>query len=437
MAEYTSYMNEDLLPLPFCPGCGHSVIVDKLDDALVKLQLDPHKVVIVTDIGCSGLSDKFFKTNAFHGLHGRSVTYATGIKLANPELHVIVLMGDGGCGIGGHHLINAARRNIGATVLVFNNLNYGMTGGQVSVSTPSGAITSSTRYGNLEQPLDICQTVAVNGAGFVARTTASDDGLADLISIAITHDGFALLDIWELCTAHFVPQNRFTQPRLEQTMAELGFARGIIQGNDRVEFSRAYRQAVGPDLQTPHSWIGSGLEVVYEADLQVPMQIVVAGSAGMRVGSAAQILCHAAILSGLYASQRSEYPVTVRTGFSTSELIISPYEIQYAGITKPDILIILSQDGLAQAAHWMESMTESDQVFIDDQLPAVETRAQVRTLALRMVGRKSLRSLAALAAVAQASDLIPIAALEEAIKTRSKQPGPSLKTIEHAPQLID
>jgi Pyruvate/2-oxoacid:ferredoxin oxidoreductase gamma subunit len=279
--------------------------------------------------------------------------------------------------------------------------------------------------------------VAVNGAGFVARTTASDDGLADLIGTAITHDGFALLDIWELCTAHFGPQNQFNQPRLEQTMAELGFARGIIQSNDRAEFSRAYRQTVGPDLQTPHSWIGGGLEVKYQADLQVPMQIVVAGSAGMRVGSAAQILCHAAILSGLYASQRSEYPVTVRTGFSTSELIISPREILYSGITKPDILLILSQDGLAQAAHWIESMTESDQVFIDDQLPAVETRAQVRTLALRMVGRKSLRSLAALAAVAQASDLIPIAALEDAIKLRNKQPGPSQKAIEHAPQLID
>ena len=114
------------------------------------------EVVIVTDIGCSGLADKYFRTNAFHGLHGRSVTYATGIKLANPELKVIVLMGDGGCGIGGHHLINAARRNIGVTVVVFNNFNYGMTGGEHSVTTPEGGVTSSTPFGQLEHPMDIC-----------------------------------------------------------------------------------------------------------------------------------------------------------------------------------------------------------------------------------------------------------------------------------------
>jgi pyruvate/2-oxoacid:ferredoxin oxidoreductase beta subunit len=150
------------------------MITSHLNAALVKLQLDPHKVVVVTDIGCSGLADKYFTTNAFHGLHGRSVTYATGIKLADPELKVIVLMGDGGCGIGGHHLINAARRNIGVSVVVFNNFNYGMTGGEHSVTTPFGGLTSSTPLGQLEQPMDICQTVAVNGASFVARTTSFD-----------------------------------------------------------------------------------------------------------------------------------------------------------------------------------------------------------------------------------------------------------------------
>ena len=116
-----SYLNEEKLPYPFCPGCGHGSILDQLNSALIKLNLDSTEVVLVTDIGCQGLSDQFFTTNAFHGLHGRSITYATGIKLINPKLKVIVLIGDGGCGIGGHHLINAARRNIGLTVLVFNN----------------------------------------------------------------------------------------------------------------------------------------------------------------------------------------------------------------------------------------------------------------------------------------------------------------------------
>jgi len=128
-AVLQTYMNKEAGPLPFCPGCGHERLLRELDTALVKLQLDPRKTVIVTDIGCIGLSDPYFVTNGFHGLHGRSLTYATGLKLARPELTVIVLMGDGGCGIGGAHLLNAARRNLDLTLIIANNFNYGMTGG--------------------------------------------------------------------------------------------------------------------------------------------------------------------------------------------------------------------------------------------------------------------------------------------------------------------
>ena len=156
----------------------------------MKLGLDPKRVVIVTDIGCQGLGDQYFATNAFHGLHGRSIAYATGIKLADPDLKVIVMMGDGGTGIGGAHLLNAARRNIGLTVLVFNNFNFGMTGGEHSVTTPPGGVTATTRAGNLERPLDVCATVAVNGAGFVWRGTAFDSDLADVIAEAVRSESF-------------------------------------------------------------------------------------------------------------------------------------------------------------------------------------------------------------------------------------------------------
>ena len=164
---------------PFCPGCGHSLILNHLNSAFVKLGLDPHRVALVTDIGCQGLGDQYFVVNAFHGLHGRSLAYATGIKLADPDLKVFVLIGDGGTGIGGAHLLNVARRNIGMTVLVMNNFNFGMTGGEHSVTTPPGGVTVTTRQGNLERPLDICSTVAVNGAGYVWRGTAFDRELPD------------------------------------------------------------------------------------------------------------------------------------------------------------------------------------------------------------------------------------------------------------------
>ena len=154
-SECTTYMTDKIGPLPFCPGCGHTILIKALDSALVKLQLDPKKVVVVTDIGCIGLSDRYFTTNAFHGLHGRSITYGCGLKLANPDLTVIVLQGDGGCGIGGTHLLNVARRNIGITLIIGNNFNYGMTGGQHSVTTPTDGITSTTPWGNVEGPMNL------------------------------------------------------------------------------------------------------------------------------------------------------------------------------------------------------------------------------------------------------------------------------------------
>ena len=108
--KYKTYMTEALGPLPFCPGCGHTLLIKALDTALVKLRLEPKNVVIVTDIGCIGLSDRHFVTNAFHGLHGRSITYACGLKLARPELTVIALKGDGACGIGGAHTASWRRQ---------------------------------------------------------------------------------------------------------------------------------------------------------------------------------------------------------------------------------------------------------------------------------------------------------------------------------------
>ena len=149
MPDLTTYLDPATVPFPFCPGCGHTTVLNRLNEALVGLQRDPTRIVVVTDIGCSGLSDRHVVTHAFHGLHGRAITYASGLRLADPELTVVVLMGDGGCGIGGAHLLAAARRNIGIAVLVLNNMNFGMTGGQHSVTTPDGAITATTPGGKL------------------------------------------------------------------------------------------------------------------------------------------------------------------------------------------------------------------------------------------------------------------------------------------------
>jgi 2-oxoglutarate ferredoxin oxidoreductase subunit beta len=341
-----TYIDKERLPYFYCPGCGHGRIIDALNAALVKLELDPHEIVIVTDIGCVGLSDKYFVTNTFHGLHGRSLTYATGVKLANPDLTVIVLIGDGGCGIGGTHLLNAARRNIGVTTLVFNNLNYGMTGGQHSVTTPPGGLTSTTHYGQLEHPLDICGTVAINGASFVARTTSFNKSLDELIVEAIRNEGFSLVDVWELCTAYYVPNNKFSKQALENTLSELNFPTGILKNKSHPEFSRAYREAVADQVSKP-AMAPKTIEPKYDHGLDDRFNIIIAGAAGMKIGSVATLFSQGAVLSGLWAIQRNEYPVTVKSGHSVSEIVLSPQEILYTGISKPDLMVVLFPEGFA------------------------------------------------------------------------------------------
>ncbi len=411
----TTYRNSS--PYPFCPGCGHGPILDQLNRALISLQIDPRKIVIVSDIGCCGLSDQFFECGAFHGLHGRSITYATGIKLARPDLKVIVIMGDGGVGIGGAHLINAARRNIGLTVLVMNNFNFGMTGGQHSVTTPEKAITSTTPKGNLERPLDICATAAVAGAGFVYRGTSFDKDLSERIAEAIRSECFSLLDVWELCTAYFVPKNKASRTTLKSLMTQLDLPTGLIQRRLLPEFASALR-SIAAGKAEPHPSV-QPVSPLFASTLDRRFQFVVAGSAGAKVRSAARLAAQAAILSGLWAAQRDDYPITVKSGASVSELIFSPRQIDYTGIHGPDALLLLSQDGLAKAGRHLEAMSPDGRVFALPALSQARTTAQVRVVDPARADRRirpSQVSLFALAAALQQLELFPLEALREATR---------------------
>ena len=199
-------------------------------------------MVIVTDIGCIGLADRYFVTHAFHGLHGRSITYACGLKLARPELTIIVLKGDGGCGIGGTHLLNVARRNIGITLIIANNFNYGMTGGQHSVTTPTDGLTATTPLGNIEAAMDLCGTAIAAGAPWAYRGTGFDRDLPDRIVDAINQPGFAMLDIWDMCTAYYLPRNRLKKKDLLGMMERLGMAAGLLADKPRPEYTARWRE---------------------------------------------------------------------------------------------------------------------------------------------------------------------------------------------------
>ena len=423
VTSLATYRNQT--PYPFCPGCGHHSILDQLSAALLELRIDPNKVVLVSDIGCSGLSDQYFITSAFHGLHGRSITYATGIKLARPDLRVIVVMGDGGTGIGGAHLLNAARRNIGLTVLVFNNFNCGMTGGQHSTTTPSGAFTSTTPGGNLERPLDICATVAANGAGYVWRGTSFDKDLPGRISDAVRADCFALLDIWELCTAYFVPNNQASKKTLTTILDDLGLKAGLLHRADHPEYAAAYRRAAqtqsGEPLKAPRS-----IAPRFESSLSNPFRLVVAGSAGGKVKSAARLVGEAALLSGLWAAQRDDYPITVMTGHSIAEIVISPREIDYTGITRPDAMVLLSSEGAAKVGAQLAAMTPENQVFAMSDVADLKTSATVHVIDHAKIPSRLGKGSVALYCIARALRelrVFPVEALEAAAR---------LTTSEHA-----
>lgn len=210
MREYEKYFRMDRLPHIWCPGCGNGIVMKALAKAAHKLQLDQDKTVIVSGIGCSSRASGYLDFDTLHTAHGRAIPFATGIKLANPELTVIVMTGDGDCtAIGGNHFIHGARRNVDLTVLLFNNNIYGMTGGQASPMTPLNKKATTAPYGTIDRPFDACGLAQTAGATFVARGTTFQAGqLTDLIVQGIENKGFSLVEALTQCPISYGRRNR-------------------------------------------------------------------------------------------------------------------------------------------------------------------------------------------------------------------------------------
>ena len=167
----------------------------------------------MTGIGCTGKADDYMITNALHTTHGRALAYATGIKAFNPKLNVVAIMGDGdGVTIGGNHFIHAARRNMDLTAIILNNLNFGMTGGQVSGTTPAQSYTSTTAYGNPERDFDICALAEAAGANYVARCTPYHGWeMKENMKEALTKKGFSVVEVVSPCPTHFGRHNEMKE----------------------------------------------------------------------------------------------------------------------------------------------------------------------------------------------------------------------------------
>ena len=207
--KYMDYLRTEVFPMFMCGGCGNGAVLGAIVRSFEALNYTRENTVVVTGIGCWGKADDYVSTNSFHGTHGRALSFATGIKLANPSLNVVVLMGDGdGVTIGGNHFIHTARRNVDLTAIIVNNYNYGMTGGQYSGTTPENSKTSTSRYGHVEQSFDICKLAEAAGAPYVARTSTDNPVLMrNLITDGLNKKGFSMIEVIAPCPTHFGRNN--------------------------------------------------------------------------------------------------------------------------------------------------------------------------------------------------------------------------------------
>ncbi|HPN39908.1 MAG TPA: thiamine pyrophosphate-dependent enzyme [Candidatus Cloacimonadota bacterium] len=255
------YLRHDKkFPHVWCAGCSNGIVLGSIIRGIASMQIDRDDIVMVSGIGCSSRMPVYVDFNTLHTLHGRSIAYATGVKLHKPHLKVIVITGDGDCtAIGGNHLIHAARRNIDLSVILINNNIYGMTGGQCSPTTPHEAIATTAPYGNIEPDFNVCELALGAGATHVARTTAfHTQEVQKMVVEAIEHPGFSLIEVVSACPVIFGRLNKKGGPaqmmkdmrdgsipltavdKLPPEKVEGKIIRGTLRKDVKPEFCAAY-----------------------------------------------------------------------------------------------------------------------------------------------------------------------------------------------------
>ncbi len=412
-------------PLPFCAGCGHHLVARSTARALARIGLKPLSVVLVTDIGCHGIVDQFFLTHTVHGLHGRAAALGAGIAAGLSQGKVIVFMGDGGASIGLQHLVECARRNFPLSVVVHNNMLYGMTGGQPSALTPCGFRTPLIPEGKPDPGLDLCRVIRAAGAPYVQRV-ASSANLPEALAEAFVTPGFSLVEVIETCPSYGLKYNPDKKP--EAIAEQAGFEFGTWRNQVEQPVFRLHPDPGRPSLFTD---LGSTPEKKFSPPENFSRTaVLIAGSAGGGVQQTAEALAAAAIAAGIYATKKGTYPVTVGTGYSVAEVILSPDPILFTGIDKPDVAIIVSPDGLRYAEKTVRRM-DAGLLVIDSALPLPESGANVLRQPFGKIAGNKNAALLALLFLLQTTNLLPPAALIEQLKATSRGRRDSL------PKLLD
>jgi pyruvate/2-oxoacid:ferredoxin oxidoreductase beta subunit/Pyruvate/2-oxoacid:ferredoxin oxidoreductase gamma subunit len=381
--------------MPFCPGCGHGVCVRSTSKALENLGYGAKDVVMVSDIGCSGLVDPLFATHTIHGLHGRSPALGLGVTLGldNPNKKVVVVQGDGGATIGLQHILEASRRNVDMTLIVLNNLLYGMTGGQMSGLSTSNFKQFKHSDDNAE-PYDIVNLAHNAGAAFSVRVNAISNFEATLKE-AIETPGFSLVELSSLCTSH--------------GMKKISELKNYTVEEEKFTNNRPVGISLKRDLSSLFNNV-KVLDTQFSSTISDTIGVVIAGSAGGGIQSAAKMLAQAGILSGLYATMKGEYPITVGTGFSAAEVILSKKPIQFTGLEKPNVVIAVTEDGWNKVKN---RISLNSKVILDAK---IKTESKYEAKEFLKAGGKKGAVLSAVSHWINESKVFPIEALLKVIE---------------------
>lgn len=261
--DYDKYLRTNKMPTLWCWGCGDGVVLKCVVRAINKMGWNMDDVCVVSGIGCSGRFSSYINCNTVHTTHGRAVAYATGIKLANPSKHVIVVTGDGdGLAIGGNHTIHGCRRNIGINHILINNFIYGLTNSQTSPTTPQGFWTVTAQYGNIDPSFDAAKLVTAAGATFVARESIiHPDKLEKILVQGFSHEGYSFFDVFSNCHINLGRKNKMgeavqmlnwleskivSKDKYEKLENKDGiFPTGILhQDNSKIEYTKAYDEVI-------------------------------------------------------------------------------------------------------------------------------------------------------------------------------------------------
>lgn len=353
---------------PYCSGCGHHSVAINTARALELINIQPLDVVSISDIGCCGLIDPYLKCHTLHGLHGRACALATGVCLGlkDERKKVVAFQGDGGSTIGLAHILEAARRNVDMTLLVQNNMLYGMTGGQCSGLSPPSIREKLMPNSPDVPPYDLVILADGAGAAYTNRILGIGN-YAETISEALSVKGFSLVEILEVCPSY----------GLAMTSQLKGTVKGKLdhRTNNRPHYVLSENETAVSLLDNiPVSVVNDGASIPSLASANSPLKIVICGSAGEGVQTATSLLARSALDSGVYAVRKGTYPITVGSGFSIGEILLSPSPILFAGIEVPDVLIIVSRDGMEYSLKMAETM--SGGTLICDVGLQPETRAE-------------------------------------------------------------